>query len=261
MHNQQEEEWLCRIRAGEELANARKINEWLLPLLKSKLVNKSLKDIVLLSVGCGFGADVDTLVDIGVNAYGVEPFARTKMWHLRENKGRFIVADGRDMPFKNEVFDVLYCAAVLEHVGYEEKKNAGANRVSEEREKFAKELTRVVKPGGVIFIHTWNRHFCMDIGHGANFLGVRVHSPFNDFTLSLKNIKSLFLQKCGCRDMVTLPYKNFISWDLYIKNYAIISLLSPLAKTYLRLLDTFTFLRSSFLSPYLILAIKKEEVI
>ena len=101
-----EQAWLEHIRVGEELANARKINEWLLPLLKSNLTNKSLKDMVLLSVGCGFGTDVDCLVNSRVNAYGVEPFARTKMWHLRKNKGRFIVADGRYMPFKNEVFDV-----------------------------------------------------------------------------------------------------------------------------------------------------------
>ena len=82
-----EQAWLEHIRIDEELANTQKINEWLLPLLKSNLTPKSLKDMVLLSVGCGFGTDVDTLVDIGVNAYGVEPFSRTKIWHLRKNKG------------------------------------------------------------------------------------------------------------------------------------------------------------------------------
>jgi len=206
-------------------------------------------------VGGVSGADVDCLVNSGVNAYGVEPFARTKAWHLRRNKGRFIVADGRYMPFNDGVFDVLYCAAVLEHVGYEEKSEISS--VTQEREKFAKELSRVLKPGGVIILNTWNRHFCIDIGHGANLLGMRAHSPFNDFTLSLRDIKSLFIQKCGCRDVVTLPYRNFVSWDLQIKNYRIMRLLSPLVKTYLRLLDRLKFLRSSFLSPYLILAIKK----
>ena len=250
-----EQAWLEHIRVDEELANAQKINEWLLPLLKSNLTNKPLKDMELLSVGCGFGTDVDYLVDSGVNAYGAEPFARTKMWHLRNNKGRFIVADGRYMPFKNEVFDVLYCSAVLEHVGYED--NTEISSVIQEREKFAKELSRVLKPEGVIIINTWNRHFCIDIGHGANFLGIRVHSPFNDFTLSFKDIESLFVRKCGCRDIVTLPYKSFVTWDLITKNYPLIRLLSPLAKTYLRLLDRLKLLRSSFLSPYLVLAIKK----
>ena len=145
------------------------------------------------------------------------------------------------MPFKNEVFDVLYCSAILEHVGYED--NTEISSVIQEREKFAKELSQVLKPEGVIIINTWNRHFCIDIGHGANFLGIRVHSPFNDFTLSIKDIKSLFVQKCGCRDMVTLPYRNFITWDLYIKNYSLIRLLSPFAKIYLRLLDRLKFLR------------------
>ena len=258
MQNQEKEQvWLDRIKVGEELANVRKMNEWLLPLLKSNFTNKPLKDIVLLSVGCGFGADIDTLVDIGVNAYGVEPYVRTNMWHQRANRGRFIVADGRDMPFKNGIFDVVYAAEVLEHVGKEEAENTEANRVQEKREEFAKELTRVLKPGGIMVITTPNRHFCIDMGHAANFWGIRVHSPFNDFTLSLKDIKSLFLQKCGCSGVATLPYRNFITWDLYTTNYPIIRLLHPLIKVYLGLLDRLRFLRSSFLSPHLILAIKK----
>ncbi len=259
MQNQKKEQaWLDRIRIDEELANARKIDERLVPLLRSNLFEKqSLGDIMLLSVGCGFGVDVDTLVDKGVNAYGVEPFARTEMWHLRKNKERLIVADGRNLPFKDEIFDVVYSAEVLEHIGYEGQENTEANKVREEREKFAKELTRVLKPGGTIVITTPNRHFCIDIGHGVNFWGVRVHSPLNDFTLSLKDIKCLFLQKCSCKDMTTLPYGNFITWAVYIKNYPIIRLFYPLIKVYLGLLDRLKFLRSSFLSPHLILAIKK----
>lgn len=152
---------------------------------------------------------------------------------------------------------VIYSSEVLEHVGYEEQENTEANRVREEREKFANELTRVLKPGGIIIITTPNRHFCIDIGHRANFWGIRVHSPFNDFTLSVTDIKSFFLQKCGCSDIATLPYRNFITWDLYIKNYPIIRLLYPVIKVYWRLLDRLKFLRSSFLSAHLILAIKK----
>ena len=252
-----EQAWLENIRTDEELGNVRKIKEWLLPLLKKLLRKQSLEDVTILSVGCGFGADVDTLVDIGVKAYGVEPFARTKTWHLRRNKGRLIIADGRNMPFKDQVFDVVYSAEVLEHVGYEGQSNTDANRVQQEREKFAHELTRVLKPKGIIVTTTPNRHCCIDIGHGANFWGLRVHSPFNDFTPSLKDIKSLFLQKCGCSAIATLPYRNFITWDLYINQYPIIRLFHPVIKTYLALLDRLKFLRASFLSPYLILAIKK----
>lgn len=81
--------WLEHIRNNEDLADARKMNECLLPLLKSNLMNKSWKEIMLLSVGCEFRADVNKLVDAEINAYGVEPFSRTKMWYLRKNRGRF----------------------------------------------------------------------------------------------------------------------------------------------------------------------------
>lgn len=249
----QEQQWLETIRTREDTANIRKINEWLLPLLKSNLINKSLKDITLLSVGCGFGADVDRLVDLQVNACGIEPFTRSWMWHSRRNRGRLIVADGRHVPFKGKAFDIIYCLEVIEHVGGGEKKHIRLN----EREKLAKELTRVLKPGGVMIISTPNRHFCIDAGHGMNLFGLRIHSPFDDPTLSFRDIKSLFLEKCGCQDIATLPFRNFITWDLYRKNYPIIRLFHTPLEIYLRLLDRLTFLRSSPLSPHLILAIRK----
>jgi SAM-dependent methyltransferase len=251
--------WLEKIRSSEELANARKMNEWLLPWLKSHLPSHPPEKITLLSVGYGFGADVDTLVDAGVNAYGIEPFARTEMWHLRKNKGRLVIADGRVLPFKNEIFDVVYLAQVLEHVGYEDPRKLDAYSVQKEREKFAKEVSRVLKPDSLIIITTVNRHFCLDTGHGANFLGLRLHSPFNDFTLSVNDIKALFLYKGGGNHAATLPYKSFITWSLYVQNYYLIRLLHPLIKAYLVVLDNLHFLRSSFLSPYLMLAINKER--
>jgi SAM-dependent methyltransferase len=180
------------------------------------------------------------------------------MWHLRKNKGRLVIADGRVLPFKDEIFDVVYLAEVLEHVGYEGQEKVDAYSVQKEREKFAREANRVLKPAGVIIITTPNRHFCLDTGHGANFLGLRVHSPFNDFTLSLNDIKALFLHKGGGSHTATLPYKNFITWSLYVQNYYLIRLLYPLIKAYLVMLDKLQFLRSSFLSPYLMLAIEKE---
>ena len=187
----------------------------------------------------------------------MEPFARTKMWDARKYKERLIVSDGRDMPFNDNSFDVIYCTEVLEHVGDEQFKSPPADIMWKEREQFARELTRVLRPQGVIIITTPNRHFCVDIGHGRNFLGVRVHSPFSDFTLSMNDIKTLFLQVSGCREISTLPYENFITWDIYVQNYPIVRSLSFLIRAYINTLDRFSFLRSTLFSPHLILVIKK----
>lgn len=252
---EKEQDWLNAIMNSEEFANVRKIKEYLLPLL-SRISNNSLGDLKLISVGCGFGADVDALVNSGVDAYGVEAFSRTQMWNLRQNKGVFIIADGRDLPFKNESFDIVLCLEVMEHVGAMEEEKGDVNLL-QEREKFAKELTRILKTGGGIILTTPNKRFPIDIGHGSNFWGVRIHSPFHDFTVSFREIKTWFVQKCGCRDIITLPYKNFITLDIYCKNYTLIRFFLPFIKAYLRMLDTLKVLRASFFSPHLILLIKK----
>lgn len=255
--DEKEQDWLNAIVADEVFGNIRKVKAYWLPWL-SELSGKPLTELKLISVGCGFGVDVDQLVNSGIDAYGVEAFSRVRMWHSRQNKGRLIIGDGRNLPFKNDSFDIVLCSEVIEHVGWErEERTKSWEYVMPEREKFARELTRVLRPAGLIILTTPNRHFPIDIGHWSNFLGLRVHSPFNDFTCSLKDIKSLFVQKCGCSNVATLPYKNFITWDLYAKNYYLIRLLLPFVKTYLGLLDRLRFLRATFLSPHLILAIKK----
>ena len=115
----------------------------------------------------------------------------------------------------------------------------------------------MLKPQGIIIMTTPNRHFCVDIGHGSNFLGLRFHSPSKDFILSFTDIKKLFLQIAGCSEIFTLPYKNFITWDLYIKNFLIIRALLLIIRGYLKVIDLFSFLRQTFLSPHLIIAIRK----
>lgn len=251
--------WLDHARADEEMVNIRKVKEWLLPLLKSNLVNKSLKDLTLLSVGCGYGADVDTLVDSGINAYGIEPFPRNKAWRFRKHQDRLIEGDGRRLPFGDGTFDVIYCMQVLEHVGYEDNQRFDITKLKEERKKFVSELNRVLATGGIIILATPNRHFGVDMGHGANLWGLRFHSPFSDFLASFKEIRSFFLQKGGGSHIVTLPYQGYIIWDSYNKNYPVIRRLRPVIKTYLAILDRLPFLRSSFLSPVLLLALKKNN--
>lgn len=137
--------YLQTIQSGEERANRRKVREYLLPLFKT-LGFEHLEKIRLLSIGCGFGADVDELFDSGIQAYGVEPFSRVQSWSSRKNKGHFLVANGISLPFKKESFDIILCLEVMEHVGYEEKKETDPDRVIIEREKFAREMMQVLKP-------------------------------------------------------------------------------------------------------------------
>jgi hypothetical protein len=59
---------------------------------------------------------------------------------------RFVLADGRNLPFANREFDYVHSSAVLEHVGSREKQAA-----------FLREAWRVARKG--IFVTTPNRWF------------------------------------------------------------------------------------------------------
>jgi ubiquinone/menaquinone biosynthesis C-methylase UbiE len=62
----------------------------------------------------------------------------------------FLKADGRDLPFADETFDVVHSSAVLEHVGSRENQM-----------QFIRELTRVARRA--IFMTTPNRWFPVEV--------------------------------------------------------------------------------------------------
>ena len=61
---------------------------------------------------------------------------------------RFVQINGRDLPFKNNEFDIVFCSAVIEHVGTNEQQAA-----------FVKESLRVAKK---FFFTTPNKKFPLD---------------------------------------------------------------------------------------------------
>lgn len=108
----------------------------------------------ILDVGCG-----DGMTDLGVflrcrpeELVGVDPSRRFELLpevaarnHLpddwsRDERLRFEAADGNDLPFEDDRFDVVISWGSLEHIagGYGET---------------LKEIRRVLRPGGLLFVH------------------------------------------------------------------------------------------------------------
>lgn len=69
---------------------------------------------------------------------------------------KFVQADGRNLPFENQSFDIVFSGAVLEHVG---SRN--------DQKKFISEVLRV---GKRIFITTPNKNFPLEVHTGLPFL-------------------------------------------------------------------------------------------
>ena len=103
---------------------------------------------MFLEVGSGYGGLVtylNTLADKKLIAYGIEPSADayeatlscTKILSKSNKiKSKFVAAAGELLPFKSNIFDIVYSTSVLEHV--------------KSPNKVISESIRVLKPGGIL---------------------------------------------------------------------------------------------------------------
>lgn len=95
----------------EMVANRERAKVWLLPLL-SRL---DLPGNKVLNVGCGVGTDVIFLCEAGWDAYGLDPGNRSAIWTQHgKYKGRFVIGKGEELPFRDNVFDLVTAFEVIE---------------------------------------------------------------------------------------------------------------------------------------------------
>jgi ubiquinone/menaquinone biosynthesis C-methylase UbiE len=107
-----------------------------------KVIKKTDK---ILDQGCGIGQYSFTVYKLGYkNVTGMD-FSPKLIKSAKENSKKlrctinFIEGDIRDMPFKEDTFDAVISAGIVEHVP--------------ETEKTIQELRRVLKRDGYLFIH------------------------------------------------------------------------------------------------------------
>lgn len=103
----------------------------------------------LLNLGCGHGADFLPFKE-GFELYGVD-FSTEMIKMARKYAAKFNlslnlkVADVTKLPYPDEVFDRAIAVATYHHLSGKEA-----------RFKAIRELKRVLKPGGEVFITVWN---------------------------------------------------------------------------------------------------------
>lgn len=144
----------------------------------------SLRGKKLLNVGCGTGGFNVVARQEGAETFGVDSseraiaISRKKARLHGMDPAKFQVGLAEGLPFGNEQFDRVYCLSVIEHV----------NSV----EQALKEMLRVLKPGGLIYLVAPNANNFYE-GHYKIFWFPRFPRGFARLYLRLRGRPTGFL--------------------------------------------------------------------
>ena len=196
--------------ANEEPGTRTRIESFYAPLLRRE------SDVTrVLDCGTGNGLAVDLLCERGFDAWGADLSALRKwQWRTRVRRDRLVVSDAARMPFSDGFFDAVICSGLLEHVGVEES-GVPAYEVrplpnrDELRVEVLRELLRVTKRGGVLYLDFPNGAFPIDFWHGTVPGGARVHSLREGFLPTVREVRTLIARAGGATSIEAIsPFRR-----------------------------------------------------
>lgn len=126
----------------------------------------------VLDAGCGNGKNMRIRPDLKFTGCDTSE----ALLDICRNEGHDVVnANIKCLPFENEKFDVVICIAVLHHI-------------DNNRSSVLKELFRVMKPGGLLFVQVWAREQELT----KRFVEQETH---NDFFVSWTDVDGRVFQR------------------------------------------------------------------
>ncbi len=110
---------------------------------------KSFNGKKTLEIGVGVGTDHLTMAEAGAILYGIDITPKSieltrRNLELHGLNSQLFLGDAESLPFENDIFDIVYSFGVLHH--------------TPDIQKSIREIYRVLKPEGKIFIALYNRN-------------------------------------------------------------------------------------------------------
>lgn len=108
--------------------------------------------VKVLDVGCGAGFLSNHLGKEGFDVTAIDlsgPSLNVAKRRDESHSVKYLQADAYDLPFDDESFDVVTSTDFLEHVS--------------EPQRVLKEISRVLRPAGFFFFHTFNRNWISNL--------------------------------------------------------------------------------------------------
>lgn len=244
----------------QEDSGIRVYEEYLLPYLHQEPFRR------VLDVGCGLGKGISRLIEADYDAYGVDLPQVSQYWEqIGNNPRNFICCDATEIPFPDDYFDVVYSLGVIEHIGTTDGNGRLADNYWEIRQRYADEILRITVPNGRILIACPNKSFPIDIQHGCSknskirywvYRKTKLHfHPIwgKNHLLSYQEVKQLFCKNRANCAIQPLPLYRYFGFRK-LRSSAL-KPLSTVVEAYLNHLPSF--LRASFLNPYILVQIRK----
>ncbi len=125
-------------------AESRIKHPWILKKIRDHFAEAKVE---ILDVGCGAGFLANEFALEGYPMTGVDLSPESlKVAHIYDQTKtvKYLEADALKLPFPDKSFDVVTCLDFLEHV--------------KDPERYIEEISRVLRPGGIFFFHTFNRN-------------------------------------------------------------------------------------------------------
>jgi 2-polyprenyl-3-methyl-5-hydroxy-6-metoxy-1,4-benzoquinol methylase len=130
----------------------------------------------VLDIGCGTGGLGEIVEQAGGEYYGGDNHSHVLRFAESRPGRRFLQCSGVDLPFRNRSFDYIFAFDIIEHV-------SGGRR---DQHRFLRELTRVLKPLGMIFLTTPNRWYPWE-GHTQLYFPQYLPSFMRDRYIGRRN--------------------------------------------------------------------------